>query len=240
MEILNAFPTPIGIKYYNKIDVKEKTNKFFEEIVSEQNSKKTSYNILDREGETVKKIYNIMKKDVNEYAEKIKANCEFDVDSSWIFINEKLKPHQHSICPIVSCFYLSANEKEDEENENIGTLNFIDPRGAVNLFIREKTTNHASGKGGANYFLGSSNMSIVPKTGMMIIFPGYLTHYVDQNISNKDRILVGANWERSFEFDKMDKSIQRTPKGTPLDVSNYPINSTGLHDYITKRLNKKE
>ena len=69
---------------------------------------------------------------------------------------------------------------------------------------------------------------------MMLIFPGYLAHYVDQNISSKNRVLVGANWERKFELEKLDKNIDKTPKGTPSGMYRADWQNTSLYGYIDK------
>jgi hypothetical protein len=241
MEIMNLFPTPIGVKYYNPEDVSKLIEPFFKELKDPINAKKSAFNILDREGETVNNILKRMRKDVNEYARLIEANCNFDVDSSWIFINEQLGAHHHSIVPIVSCLYLDADD--GTVGDDIGRIKFLDPRNGVNLYIKQPyytdeenkplIGKHPGGKASSNYFAGSSEFPITPKTGMMLIFPGYLAHYVDRNISNKNRILVGVNWERKLDLDKMDPS-KRTPKATPLDMHNVDWQYSGLFKYIEK------
>lgn len=236
MEILNLFPTPIGVKYYNINDVKNKVEPFFEELFSQENETKSTFNLLKRTGKTIEKIYDVMKRDVNEYAEKINAGSEFDVDSSWIFINEELEPHHHAIVPIVSCFYISANEIDGDKD--IGPISFIDPRNGVNLFTRNLVGNHPGGKGDSAHFIGKSKHEFVPKTGMMLIFPGYASHYVKKNISNNNRILIGANWERKVDLDKLDRSLEQTPKATPISGYNIQNQNISLKKYIETHLKR--
>jgi hypothetical protein len=240
MEIMNLFVTPIGVKLYNATEVSKLVEPFFKEIKDPSNFDKSSYNILDRNGETVSKIRNRMKKDVNEYAEKIGANCDFDVDSSWVFINETLGAHHHSNVPIVSCFYIDASV----EDMSIGRLKFLDPRGGVNLYLHhpyytEKENDvlrgaHPGGKAKASYFNGLAEYPIIPKTGMMLIFPGYLAHYVEKNVTDKNRILIGANWDRKLDLNKIDKNLDKTPRGTPTGLYDAKWQNTALYDYINK------
>ena len=50
MDIVNLFPTPIGIKYYNPKDVEKLVEPFFREIKDPVNAKRSAYNILDKIG----------------------------------------------------------------------------------------------------------------------------------------------------------------------------------------------
>ena len=218
MEILNLFPTPIGVSYYPDIEnLKDEVCLFMEELQDPINDDIFLYNIFDKKGPTINKFYEFMKDSVNEYSKMIEANSEYDVDSSWVFINESVEPHHHAICPIVSTFYISASSPKEILNSSIGNISFIDPRGGVNLFMRKAENSHVSGKGKSSSFVGKSYYSITPETGIILIFPGYLTHYVNKNLTDKDRILVGANWERTVDLNKMDKSLPKVPKGISIE-----------------------
>jgi hypothetical protein len=224
MEILNLFPNPIGVSYYPDIEnLKDQVFSFMNELQDPINDETLVYNIFDKKGPTINKFYEFMKDSVNQYSKMIEANSEYDVDSSWIFINESIEPHHHGICPIVSTFYISASSKK--LNSEIGNISFIDPRGGINLFMRKDTeSSNIGGKGKFSPFIGKSYHSIIPETGMILIFPGYLTHYVNRNLTDKDRILIGANWERTVDLKKIDKSLPKVPKGTPVEhaiKSNY-------------------
>ena len=244
MEITNLFPTPIGIDYYPDIEnLKDEVPRFFKEITSEENNNKLRFNIFEREGPTVKKFYDFMRNSVNEYAKLINAYAEFDVDSSWVFINEALNPHHHALVPIVSTFYIDAENPEAPKGKRsfsspMGDLTLLDPRGGVNLYCRDNTVqnpNEPKNRGPNATFNGSGSHNVSPKTGKIIHFPGYVIHYVNLNKTENNRILIGANWERVVDLDKMDPTKPKLPK--VLSVGSNPNNksSEDLLDYFSKK-----
>ena len=44
----------------------------------------------------------------------------------------------------------------------------------------------------------SFTWNIIPETGKVVIFPGYLIHYVKQNNLNKKRISIAFNYKVSW------------------------------------------
>jgi uncharacterized protein (TIGR02466 family) len=84
--------------------------------------------------------------------------------------------HSHSHCHVASILYLVTPE-------NCGDLLLVDPRGDNNW------TERVDG----NY----SNLSyerITPKEGLLVFFPGYISHMVEPNKSDKVRVSVVTNF----------------------------------------------
>ena len=243
MEIKNLFPSPIGIDYYPDIEsLKEEVPKFFEEITSEENNSKLRFNIFEREGPTVKKFYDFMRKSVNEFAENIQANAEFDVDSSWVFVDEALKPHHHALVPIVSTFYIEADNpkvpiEQREFSTPMGDLTILDPRGGVNLYCRDnsKKNPNAPKLGRNSSFDGSGSYNVAPMTGKIVHFPGYLIHYANVNKTKNSRTLIGANWERVVDLNKLDPNKPRIPKVLTFESNSSIKTSEDLKHYFAKK-----
>jgi hypothetical protein len=180
-----------------------------------------------------------MKSSVNEYAKLIGANAEFDVDHSWFFVDEDLSPHHHAHVPIVSAFYIQAENDQSTKRKfssPIGDLVMLDPRGGVNLYCRPPA-NQAPGEtrtGRNSTFNGSGCYNVTPGTGTILHFPGYLIHYVCQNITKNPRIVIGVNWERVIDLSKLDKSIPHTPRAIPLSHTQTNT-SNHFKDYLSNK-----
>jgi uncharacterized protein (TIGR02466 family) len=106
----------------------------------------------------------------------------------WININSKGSfnaPHDHPGFLWSGVFYVDIPE---DLKDNEGQLEFIDPRngvmsGAGNLVEVQK------------YF--ASNIKVKPETGMLILFPSFLKHWVYPQHSQKDRISIAFNFKPS-------------------------------------------
>ena len=110
--------------------------------------------------------------DLNKQSAKLK--------SLWAIINEKdawNQKHHHSNSDLSAAYYVSAHEK-------CGDIVFYDPRPAP-------VHNHPISKSANN--LNATVKSIKPEPGMLVLFPSYLEHSVNPNLSNKKRIVISFN-----------------------------------------------
>ena len=102
------------------------------------------------------------------------------ISSMWAIINEKSawnQKHQHSNSDISAAYYVEAYD-------NCGDIVFYDPRPSrVYKHPRAKSPNE----------LNATVNSIKPETGMLVLFPSYLDHSVNANLSNKKRIVISFN-----------------------------------------------
>jgi len=249
MEILNLFPTPVGISYYPEIDkLEEEVDLFINEILSEENKDKQIYDVLKLNGPTINKFYEFIKKSINEYSKLIEANSDFDSTASWLLINEIAEAHHHASDPLVACFYVKGKNNTDilpiSGYSSVGDISFIDARGGIDLYARPRPVApdlkdknikkvKTPGKSGGNFFNGVGYFNITPEPGKLVIFPGYLIHYVHQNVSGEDRIVIGSQWDRVFDLEKLDPNKPRTPKATP-----YWFKSGNLSRYLELKYKK--
>ena len=102
------------------------------------------------------------------------------ISSMWAIINEKgawNQKHQHSNSDISAAYYVTAHE-------GCGDIVFYDPRPArVYKQPIAKSPNKLNG----------TVSSIKPEAGMLVLFPSYLDHSVNPNISNKKRVVISFN-----------------------------------------------
>ena len=98
----------------------------------------------------------------------------------WAIINiggSKNIRHQHGNSTISGAYYVRAPK-------NCGDIVFYDPRPApVFCFPTTKSSN----------FLNAQTNGINPKEGALILFPSYLEHSVNENLSNDERIVISFN-----------------------------------------------
>jgi uncharacterized protein (TIGR02466 family) len=102
------------------------------------------------------------------------------ISSMWAIINEKgawNQKHQHSNSDISAAYYVTAHE-------GCGDIVFYDPRPA-RVYKRPIAKS-------PNKLNGTVN-SIKPEAGMLVLFPSYLDHSVNPNISDKKRIVISFN-----------------------------------------------
>ena len=98
----------------------------------------------------------------------------------WTIINiggSKNLRHQHGNSTISGAYYVKAPQ-------NCGDIVFYDPRPAPVFYY--PTTRSAN-------FLNAQTHGINPKEGALILFPSYLDHSVNENLSNNERIVISFN-----------------------------------------------
>lgn len=98
--------------------------------------------------------------------------------NGWFYksnINESLPVHHHGGVFMAVVYYVSIPE-------NSGNLLFIDPRGGVNWYGTEYGNSISSGV-----------IPITPKKGKLVIFPGYLFHMTEPNLSSETRVTLVTN-----------------------------------------------
>ena len=114
--------------------------------------------------------------DMNWEKEKQKIN----INNMWAIINtggSKNIRHQHGNSTISGAYYVRAPE-------NSGDIVFYDPRPAP-VYSYPKAVNPN--------ILNAQVNGISPKEGALVLFPSYLDHSVNENLSNDERIVVSFN-----------------------------------------------
>ena len=115
-------------------------------------------------------------KDMNWEREKQVAK----INNMWAIINSggaaNLR-HQHGNSTISAAYYVRAPK-------NCGDIVFYDPRPAP-VYSHPNVS-------GPN-FLNAQVNGISPKEGVLVLFPSYLDHSVNENKSNEERIVISFN-----------------------------------------------
>lgn len=83
--------------------------------------------------------------------------------------------HGHENVYLAGCFYLRVPE-------NSGNIVFLDPRPAAKYSL-----------GASANEMGSTNVHVFPREGQLLIFPGWLEHRVEENLSDQARISIVIN-----------------------------------------------
>ena len=102
------------------------------------------------------------------------------ITSMWAIINNKgafNERHHHGNSALSAAYYVKAEE-------SAGDIVFYDPRQA-NVFHHPVSKKINS--------LNAQAQSITPKSGTLVLFPSYLEHKVNENLSNEDRIVISFN-----------------------------------------------
>ncbi len=109
-----------------------------------------------------------------------KQQQSININSMWAIINTKGAAnyqHQHSNSTISGAYYVRAPK-------NSGDIIFYDPRPAP-VYTYPKAVNPN--------LLNAQVNGISPKEGALVLFPSYLDHSVNENLSNEERIVISFN-----------------------------------------------
>ena len=102
------------------------------------------------------------------------------ITNMWSIINEEgafNQKHHHSNSDISAAYYVSAHDE-------CGDIVFYDPRPArVYKNPIAKSVNK----------LNATINSVKPQNGLLVLFPSYLEHSVNPNLSNKKRVVISFN-----------------------------------------------
>ena len=185
------FPTPvwtINLDNYNEINDQMysyiKSNQTNDEIgISKSNVKgwhSKDFNLSEKDPQNfitfilpaIEKVMNDMGWDKEKQTAKI--------SNMWAIINTggaaNLR-HQHGNSTISGAYYVKAPN-------NCGDIVFYDPRPApIYSYPNVNKVN----------FLNAQVNGISPKEGALILFPSFLDHSVNENKSNKERIVISFN-----------------------------------------------
>ena len=185
------FSTPI---WTSKIEKYQTVNNSMQNYISNLQKKDPEGVIKSNFKGWHSKNFDMKDEEPQNFIEKIKMNIntaikdmgwdletqEVKISNMWAIINTKgslNQKHNHSNSDLSAAYYVSAEE-------NCGDIIFYDPRPA-------KVYKHPIAKE-ANILNATIN-SISPEQGMLILFPSYLEHSVDPNLSEHKRIVISFN-----------------------------------------------
>lgn len=188
--MINLFSTPVKIiSMPNFEDLSRKIGKAMK-LGFEKNF---TDNLPSNEAEDLQKIF------INEAELYLKelTNKKIDLNliRSWTSVTNKYgfnTPHDHAGNTVIGVYYVKTFDK-------CGDLLLHDPRGATDFIPVFEVNTSNQVVSGRNYF------RITPKNGDLILFPTYVVHSVEPNMSDETRISLAMNFKyKDFDQFKPD------------------------------------
>jgi len=185
------FSTPI---WTSKIDDYDKVNEEMLNFIINLQKKDSTGIVKSNFKGWHSKDFDLKDKCLTKFVTAIKKNINtplndmnWDLDSQsvkitnmWAIINEKgalNQKHHHSNSDISAAYYVSAHD-------DCGDIVFYDPRPA-------RVYRHPIAKSPNK--LNATINSVKPEPGLLVLFPSYLEHSVNPNLSDKKRIVISFN-----------------------------------------------
>ena len=104
----------------------------------------------------------------------------YKITSTWAIINPKYacnQSHIHGNNLISAAYYVKFPK-------NAGSITFQDPRSS-NLFYHSACQKLSP--------LNEQSLTVQPETSLLAMFPSYLWHWVEPNLSDEDRVILSFN-----------------------------------------------
>ena len=120
----------------------------------------------------LKELFNDMEWDL--FKQKVKITSMWSIINNKDAFNEK---HHHGNSALSAAYYVKAEK-------NAGDIVFFDPRQA-NVFHHPTSKEVNS--------VNAQVQSVTPKAGTLVLFPSYLEHKVNPNLSDDERIVISFN-----------------------------------------------
>ena len=188
----NLFQTPIQISKTDfgllnvdlvKLAYKLKGENNFVETTEQKGFQSVIYNHKDFLA--TNQFIHLQINNINNFLQQysIIKNYDWNVKGIWFNINPKYSfnnLHTHSDCDFSAVYYLQVPK-------NSGSIVFENPNSVM--------LNHKFFQYPFNYNeINSNSYKVEPQEDMLILFPSYLPHRVQQNLSDKDRICLSFNF----------------------------------------------
>ena len=185
------FSTPVWINEINNYENLNSELKDFIYKEKEKNPKGTKKsnvigwhsNDFDLKDERLKNFVGEISKNIGGAINDMGWDLETQIakiTSMWAIINNKdafNEKHHHGNSALSAAYYVKADK-------NAGNIIFFDPRQA-NVFY------HPYSKEVNN--INAQVQSVTPKAGTLVLFPSYLEHKVNPNLSDEERIVISFN-----------------------------------------------
>ena len=137
---------------------------------------------LKKINKNLKSLFKDINKSVKEVEKHLHLKEKLSLSSYWCNINyygSFNKPHTHSGSILSGVYYIKVPK-------NSGNLIFEhNPLSTATTYQNIKNYNQYN----------SSTWTCIPKENLCILFPSYLSHYVEPNLNKKERISISFNYE---------------------------------------------
>jgi uncharacterized protein (TIGR02466 family) len=132
----------------------------------------------------MEELKNIFLNEAEKYLKEIiNKKIDLDITKSWTKVCKQYEydtPHEHSGNTVIAVYYIKTPDK-------CGDLLLHDPRGATNFIPQYEKNLSGQNLSGRTYY------RIAPRCGQLILFPAYIIHSVEPNMSEDVRISIAMN-----------------------------------------------
>jgi hypothetical protein len=180
MTTLNLFSTPVKIvSFSNFEEINNKVNKAMQLGFTNN----FTDNLPEEEGRLLQKIFI----DEAELYLKEVSNKKVDlkITKSWTTCTNKFgfnTPHCHADNTVIGVYYVKTFDK-------CGDLLLHDPRGSHSFISKFEINTAGQSVSDRTYH------RITPKCGQLVLFPAYIVHSVEPNMSDETRISLAMNFK---------------------------------------------
>ena len=184
MLIKDCFSTPI---YSSHLDID--TNVYIEKVYQEESKSKgrqktnTGWQSNDINANEYKELFDKITPHMIEYYKIFKCPAELCMSNAWFNINrykDGNATHHHSFSAISGVLYFKVPE-------NSGDIGFDNPNPFIGSTWLQATREHSFNK------YNTETIFYKSEEKLLILFPSYLRHVVQPNMSNEDRISMAFN-----------------------------------------------
>ena len=185
------FPTPVWTFHLENYKiVNEEMYTFIKETqmkdqkgIKKSNNKGWHSKDFDLQETQPKKFINVISSNIEKVMIDMnweRGNQNVKINNMWAIINtggSTNSKHQHGNSTISGAYYVRAPK-------DCGDIVFYDPRPAPVFYYPKAVTSNV---------LNAQVNGVTPKEGGLILFPSYVDHSVNENLSNEERIVISFN-----------------------------------------------
>ena len=156
----------------------------------------SNFNFLDHSAGRIQDLRLLIQKHLVSFLAVINDSKPEDIANyrmgyhSWFHITTRggyFRAHTHPLASWSVVYCASRGEDEPHQPHNMGDIVFYDPRANAAMFL--DPTNRAMRRE-----LSFHSFKITPRSGDLLIFPSFITHFVEPYQGEQPRVTVAANY----------------------------------------------
>lgn len=156
----------------------------------------SNFNFLDHSAGRIQDLGLLIQKHLVSFLAVINDSKPEDIASyrmsyhSWFHITTRggyFRAHTHPLASWSVVYCASRGDDEPHQPHNMGDIVFYDPRANAAMFL--DPTNRALRRE-----LSFNSFKITPRSGDLLIFPSFITHFVEPYQGEQPRVTVAANY----------------------------------------------
>lgn len=156
----------------------------------------SNFNFLDHSAGRIQDLRLLIQKHLVSFLAVINDSKPEDIANyrmgyhSWFHITTRggyFRAHTHPLASWSVVYCASRGDDEPHQPHNMGDIVFYDPRANAAMFL--DPTNRAMRRE-----LSFHSFKITPRSGDLLIFPSFITHFVEPYQGEQPRVTVAANY----------------------------------------------